>query len=170
MAQRIVIIMHHERGANPVEDLARSWGATAKGLKRTDFARTVRLAASLIDENIDTHTPYLYSVSIDADDAVSFMMNLRLLYADRTIVAFRFSEEHEAHVNAWDKASMTLHEIWHSANGAAPRQRRLAGMKSPFNVECKTGKIDLLNYMEVIKADLVALTAAGKRELRGCVL
>lgn len=43
-------------------------------------------------------------------------------------------------------------------------------MKPPFNIECKTGKIDLITYMNVIKADLVAVTEAGKQELQACVL
>lgn len=170
MAQRIVIIMQHDRGEKPVEDLARSWGVKAKSFKQTDFANTVRLAASLIDRNIKTHMTNLYSVDIGWDDAVSFVMNLRLLYPDTTIVAFKFSAAIEEQVKALDKASKTLHEIWYSANAAAPPQRRLAGMKPTFNVECKTGKIDLIAYMNVIKADLVALTEAGQRELQACVL
>lgn len=103
MTQRIVVIMQHDRGEKPVEDLARSWGVKAKSFRQTDFANTVRLAASLIDNDIDTHTTNLYSVNLGWDDALSFVMNLRMLYSDRTIVAFKFSEELEAQVNALKK-------------------------------------------------------------------
>lgn len=78
MAQRIVIIMQHDRAEKPVEDLARSWGVKAKSFERSDFAHKVRLAASLIDKKIDTRFTNPYSVSVGWDDALSFTMNLRL--------------------------------------------------------------------------------------------
>lgn len=163
-------MMDHGKDERPVKDLAALWEIRCKKVTQQSLVSSIKLAIPLLELDFSRHHFCRYEVHFHGVDAPEFLVNLKLLHGEAKVVAFWFSEETELNVNAWKISYDALCGIWYKANEAISMQRKLARTQAPFNAPCRIAKIDLINYTDLIRADLAAITKAAKRELKSCLL
>ena len=170
MKKRAVVVMKHSPKEQPVKEMAQTWGVSCNSLKRTPLAWPLQWAILLIDRDFYDNFMHLYELEFEEETAPEFMLNLRLLHSEGLIIALWFSDELAENVIAWQNASEAIEVILGAAEQAKEPQKHLASLKDPFNVKCKTARMDVENYIKMLNDDLSAITNAAKCELRSCLL
>lgn len=168
MTKRAMVLMRDVVYGTPARDLAETWNAPCvllKGSAFQDIVDTVMTAAGVIRPNYPNQYVQITEVNFDADTAAQFMINLRLEQGDLEILAFWFSDELEAKVNAWSAASQAIEKTVGHLKSAKNQVSKLSKVKKIFNADLTIKSLDFTRYINATLSEFENLTSSLKSEI-----